>query len=248
MLQPARPVRALSVGGGLVVAGGDSLHMLRPGAVRPAHRNLPRDAGLTVVAVEPWAPFRYALATRGQLQILSGRAPDVELLALDFTTPRSEPTHLAWARHDGESMLYLRGRDSQLRRLRPDCGAEAQAFEELQAPPLVAIAGDASGSLVTLDVVEDMDATLTRDGSTERECRPLGMFSTPDEDAEYGPLGNGFHLAVSGAAIAYSIREPRHLRQLDRGRGLPRLSGSSCGARSPFRGTRPCCVPTASRR
>jgi len=166
-------------------------------------RELPRGAGLTVLAVEPWAPFRYALATSGRLQILSGRDPDEELLALDFTTPRSEPTHLAWARTDGESMLYLRGRDSQLRRVRPD----REALEELQAPPLVAIAGDAAGSLATLDVAEDQDVTLTRDGLPERECRPLDMFSTRDDDDEFRALGNGYHLAVSGTAMAYSIED-----------------------------------------
>jgi hypothetical protein len=195
MLDPARPVRDVSVGGGLLVAGGDALHMLRPGAVRPALRELPQDAGLAAVAVEPWAPFRYAIAARGLLQIFSGRDPDERLFELGFTEQKAEPTHLAWTRHGGETMLYLRGRDSKLRRFRPGL----PAIEELESPPIAAIAADASGVLATIDVLGDQDACISRDG-TGWDCRPLTTIPVADGDDDLH-----IRLAVSGGAIAYSV-------------------------------------------
>jgi hypothetical protein len=196
MLDPARPVRDVRVGGGLVVAGGDAIHMLRPGAVRPAFRKLPAGTGLVAVAVEPWAPFRYAVASTGQLEVFSGRNPDELLFDMEYIKPEAEPTHLAWARYGGESMLFMRGRDSQLGRFRPDSGA----LEFMNTPPLAAIAGDASGALATIDFTQDLDACITRDGKTWGDVRPVTMYSTagPGKDLHV-------HFALSGSAVAYSV-------------------------------------------
>lgn len=188
-------MRHVSAAGGLVVAGGDGLAMLRPGAVHHGHRLLPKDAGVAaVVAAEPWTPRRYAVALRGGVTVFSGGQPDEELLRLTFTRPDLEPTHLAWAREAGESRLYLRGRDGSLLRVRPD----AEAFDEIDTSPMSAIASDAAGVLATLDVIQGDVCVMRADGTLEE--RPLPVSLEPDEDDE-----PRVHLAISGGAVAYSV-------------------------------------------
>jgi hypothetical protein len=190
-----RPVRDVSAAGGLVIAGGDAIHVLRPGTVRPGWHELPPDTGLRLVAVEPWAPFRYAFASRGHLQVFTGGSPDEELFDATFTSPEAEPTHMAWSRHEGESMLYMRARSGALTRLRP----EKQVVEDIDVPPMAAIASDSSGTMALLCLVPGEEEVWVST-ATGFETRPLSDIPGDDPD---DPIH--VYLAVSGGAVAYSV-------------------------------------------
>src|SRR5262245_2885612 len=63
-------VRSLSARGGLVVAGGAELHLLRPGDQRMASRAPPLDIGpIRVAAAEPRSPWRYAVASQEMVAV-----------------------------------------------------------------------------------------------------------------------------------------------------------------------------------
>lgn len=194
LVDKVRPVHDVSAARGLVVAGGDGIHMLRPGAVRPGWHPLPREAAARLVAVEPWAPYRYAYASKGRLYVFSGGSPDVELFDARFSGPEAEPTHMAWTRVGGVSTLYLRARSGLLIRFQP----ERATFEDIDAPPMAAIASDAAGTLATLCLVEGEEAAWVSN-ETGFETRPLTMIPVEDPDE---PMH--VHLAVSGRAVAYS--------------------------------------------
>ncbi len=62
-------------GGGLVVAAGAALHMLRPGSQRLRSRALPPDLEVIAVAAEPWSPYRLAIASPAAVGIYTGHQP-----------------------------------------------------------------------------------------------------------------------------------------------------------------------------
>lgn len=195
VLVPPRPVRSVSAASGLVVAGGDALYMLRPGAERLRARELPPDLGLLVVAAEPWAPFRYAVAARGRIAVFSGAEPDEPLVEIELTDPRRDATHLAWTRHEGEPALFVRSRNGAIARLRLD----RNAFEDLDCPPMEAVASDASGALAMLSLAPDEEAAWVSKPDGSWELRPLTTIPVADEGDDAG-----LHLVIAGPAVAYS--------------------------------------------
>jgi len=78
-----RLVLAVSAGGGLVIAGGPDLYLLRPGAqgmlTRPATEAF---GSITVAATEPRAPRRYAVASDEMITIFYQRGGEDQLLRL----------------------------------------------------------------------------------------------------------------------------------------------------------------------
>ncbi|MEI7893738.1 MAG: hypothetical protein WCI05_11635 [Myxococcales bacterium] len=151
LLNPARPVRGISVGGGRVMAGGDALYLLPRGAQQVTTRELPPDLALVAIAVEPWPPFRYALAGRRVIAVFSPDAPGDPIVEVSFATPEDDATHLAWTRHNGQVMIYFRGRNGRIGRIRID----EEGCEHLEAPPIAAIASDAAGVMAMISIVDD---------------------------------------------------------------------------------------------
>ena len=111
---PAPRVRFVSAAGGLVIAAGDALHMLRPGSQRLRSRALPGDMEVLAVAAEPWSPYRFALATPKWVGVYTGHRPYEPVCEVTFKNPKVGATHLAWTRRDGQPMLCVRQRNSEL--------------------------------------------------------------------------------------------------------------------------------------
>jgi hypothetical protein len=176
-----------------VIAGGDELLVMRPAAENILTRKMPPAIGSAVVVIaEPWAPRRFAVATRGRISVFEGREPEVPTVQLDLAKPEYDATHLAWLRENGESVLYFRRRDGEVGRLWVDRGVE----DVIDCPPMAAIASDESGALALLTLVPgEENVWVSQEGGFE--VRPLTTV----------PVGDDLHvhLAVRGAAVAYSL-------------------------------------------
>jgi hypothetical protein len=211
VFSPPTPVRVVSAAAGLVIAAGDALHMLRPGDPRLRSRPLPPEHPVAAVAAEPWSPFRLAIASRGHLGIYTGQQPDESIIEAQFASPEVDATHLAWARHNGETMLYFRQANGEVGRLRP----EAEAVEAIACANMAAIAADASGSMAMISILppDEAEVSITPDGKTwDERCMVIipvdgdgdGEEGDPDEKEDEGMH---VHLAISGSAVAYSIAD-----------------------------------------
>ncbi|MGH7297006.1 MAG: hypothetical protein ACRELB_18860, partial [Polyangiaceae bacterium] len=193
------PVHDVRAAGGLVVTGGKGLSMVRPGAQNLLSRGLPSGIVVRAVAVEPWAPRRFAIAARGRLTVFEGHAPDEPSLELKFDDSTFEATHLAWTRNDGRSMIYYVGRDGEVGRLWVNEGT----LDSLDTPPVDAIASDGTGVMAMLSMgggdADAADVWISQDG---KEWRSRTLTSVLD-----APLGadGRVHLAVCGDALAYSV-------------------------------------------
>ena len=196
-LSPAAPVRAVSAAGGLVVAAGAALHMLRPGAQRVRSRDLPADFGALAVAAEPWSPFRLAIASRARVGVYTGHRPYEPVVALQLSGPELDATHLAWVRHDGGSVLYMRRRGGEVSRLTMD-GTTAV----LTVPHAAAIAADEEGvlALVSLFPGDEAAVWMLPDGAREWDVRDMVRIPTGDDVKDWE-----VYLAVHGAAAAFSM-------------------------------------------
>lgn len=198
------PVRLVSAAAGLVVAVGSSLHMLRPGSERLRSRPLPPDFEAIAVAAEPWSPFRYAVATSSTVSIYTGHRPYTPEVELHVQGPEARATHLAWARHDGESMLCLRQANGNVSRLRPDI----QSHDVLSVPVIHAIASDVDGVLALAALQPEPpanvgDVMILPKGSKEWAFRWVD-WTILSEDDELP-----FHLAVRGEAVALATDAPQ---------------------------------------
>jgi hypothetical protein len=193
LFESARDVRAVSSRGGLVLAGGDELYMSRPGAQGMASRPRPPDVGVVVgAAPEPRAPFRYAFATEELVALFIKNDQGEQIVRLRPTDSGAAPTHLAWGRAEGRSVLYVRWSDGGVMRTTPDL----VGVEVIELPPMDAIASDDNGVLALVSFAQPEPlAYVTRDGE-HLETRPLG--------AAVEPSGHVF-LAVADTAVAYAI-------------------------------------------
>ncbi len=199
-LTPATPVRVVSAAGGLVVAAGDALHMLRPGSQRFRSRDLGADLGVIAVAAEPWSPFRLAIASPMHLGVYSGHQPhDPEV---DVTLPGSayDATHLAWVRHDGETLLYYRQRSGDVSRLRFE-----GATESITVPKTQAVAADEAGNLALITLVPSDDAAVWSLPAGGKEWDIRGMVSVPVGEDDDETAAFEVHLAAHGTAVAFSM-------------------------------------------
>jgi hypothetical protein len=176
------------------MAGGDALYLLPRGAQQVSARELPPDLALVAIAVEPWPPFRYALAGRRVIAVFSPDAPGDPIVEVSFATPEDDATHLAWTRHNGRVMIYFRGRNGRIGRIRID----EEGCEHLEAPPIAAIASDAAGVMAMISIVDDdADIWVSSDGA-DWEPRLVTLIpELSDNDSVY--------LAVSSDAVAFSV-------------------------------------------
>ena len=194
-------MRFVSAAGGLVIAAGASLHMLRPGSQRVRSRALPPDLEVLAIAAEPWSPYRLAIASATSVGIYTGHQPHQPVREMQYTDPELAATHLAWSRSDGATVLYLRQRTGEVARINVDA-ASADTFTGW--PPIAAVAGDAGGAVAMMNLVPVEPATvgdawILPAGATESTRRWVDCEPSDDEP----PCT--VHLAVHGGAVAYSI-------------------------------------------
>ena len=199
-LDPPSPVRFISTASGLVVAAGASLHMLRPGSRRLRSRELPPDLEILAVAAEPWSPYRMAIATPASVGIYTGHRPHEPLWNFAVKGPEFAATHLAWTRRDGHTVLFLRQRHGEVTQIDLDDGSTGV----LPDTRVAAIAGDAEGvlAMINFNPVEPAnvgDAWILPVGAKQFTMRWVDCGSDHD-DAKWTT-----HLAVHGAALAYSM-------------------------------------------
>jgi hypothetical protein len=203
----ARGPRFVSAAGGLVVAVGESLHMLRPGSQRLRSRPLPADLEVVAVAAEPWSPYRLAIASPESVAIYSGHRPHEPSMNAVSVDPEHSATHLAWTRSQGKTVLDLRLRTGELMQLNLDDLTTA-TFGDLRVQ---AIASDATGTLALLDLapVEPNNVGDVRflgvDG-VEGNARWIDCGSLDNDDGVTWTI----HLALCGKAVAYAVDPSDH--------------------------------------
>ncbi len=199
-LTPSQPVSAVSAGAGLIVGGGSSLFMVRPAGEQILSRPLPPAIGpIVAVAAEPWAPHRFAIAARGRISIFEGERPEEPVLEASMSNSAVDATHLAWVREKGEVALYFRTRGKNLGRIWVDRPAQ----EFLEAPPLNAVASDASGRLAMIcDGSNYMEVMLAKADGSGFDVREPTMIFDDDADPDVH-----VYLAVHGDSVAYSVKE-----------------------------------------
>jgi hypothetical protein len=195
LFDTARDVRAVSCRGGLVVAGGDELYLLRPGAQNMASRAPPLDIGpIRVAAAEPRSPWRYAVATEELVAVFARTKEGDQIIRLRSTLPGCAATHLAWGRDGRSSALYIRWSDGAVVRMMQDMSG----FETIDLTPMDAIAADDAGVLgMASFALPAPRAYVTRDGEN-LEFRPLDCAVEPSQHV---------HLAVADVAIALAIEK-----------------------------------------
>jgi hypothetical protein len=195
LFDSARSVRSVSSRGGLVVAGGDELHLVRPGAQNMSSRAPPLDIGpVLVAAAEPRAPWRYAVASQALVAVFF-KTPQGDLIVRLRSTPAGpSATHLAWGRAGGESALYIRWDDGEIVRMKQDMSG----VDTTDLPPVDAIASDAEGVLAMISfAAPEPRAYVTPDGETLAwRALPAGRRVEPSQRV---------HLAVADMALAFAI-------------------------------------------
>jgi hypothetical protein len=139
----ARLVTHVAAGAGTVLAAGDAPYLLRPGATSFGRREIPPDLGdVAAIAVEPRRPSRLAVAGVGSVLIFDGERVD----RMRLRDPEAEVDKLAWGLSGtGDALaLYALLNDGALLRIEPQTGG----IDELELPPVDAIATDEAGNLV----------------------------------------------------------------------------------------------------
>lgn len=199
VLDPQVPVRHVSAAGGLMIAGGGSLHMLRPGSNRIRSRELPPDLEVLALAAEPWSPYRLAISSPTSVGIYTGHRPHDPVCSIELATPELAATHLAWSRRDDKTLLYLRQRKGEVSQINLDDGT----MGTLSGPLVAAIAGDPKGVLAMINLAPVEPANVG-----DAWILPLGAKEWDIRWVDCGPPDDGttwtVHLAVHGAAMAYS--------------------------------------------
>lgn len=195
MLDPPTCVRAVSAGGGMVIAGGDQMYLLRPGAQALATRPPPLDIGpVFVAAAEPRAPWRFAVASEDMVAVFFKSAQGEQILRLRPGEPGIMATHLAWALSGRVFTLYVRWDDGSIMRLHPDMSGG----DPLDLPSIDAIAADQAGVLALTSFDPDEPRVfVTNDGETL-----LGREVSPEIALSADPR---VHLAVADQSVAFSV-------------------------------------------
>jgi len=198
LFESAREVRCVSSRGGLVVAGGAELHLLRPAEQRMASRSPPLDLGVIhAAAAEPRAPWRYAVASADMVAVFFRTPEGDQILRLRCAPPGPAATHLAWG-HDeaGASALYIRWEDGAVVRMKQDM----TGVDTTDLPPMDAIAADNAGVLAMLSLAGPTPlAYVTRDGEN-LEYRSVALGTAP-----LPPGPRHAYLAVADTAVAVAL-------------------------------------------
>jgi hypothetical protein len=193
LFDTARSVRSVSCRGGLVVAGGAELHLLRPGAQNMASRAPPLDIGpLLVAAAEPRAPWRYAVASKEMVAVFFRTDQGDQVVRLRCTQPGPSATHMAWGRDGEASALYVRWGDGAVVRMKQDMSG----VDTTDLPPMDALAADNAGVLAMVSFAQPTPlAYVTGDGEN-LDLRPVDLPADPSQHV---------YLAVAEAAVAVAV-------------------------------------------
>jgi hypothetical protein len=197
LFESARDVRTVSGRGGLVVAGGQELHLLRPGAQNMASRPPPLDIGpIFVAAAEPRAPFRYAVASEEMVAVFYRSKDGDQLLRMRCPPSGPSATHLAWGHTDGSSTLYILWNDGVVARLNQDLSGA----ETIELPPIDAIAADNAGVLAMASFSEPTPRVYVGRDGENFSFRPL----PPDFSVE---PSQHLYLTVADMAVAFAVED-----------------------------------------
>ncbi len=178
-----------------MVAGGDDLHVVRPGAESMSSRAPPLDIGrVHVAAAEPRAPWRFAVASADLVAVFFRSAEGEQIVRLRPSLAGRAATHLAWGPAGSASALYVRWDDGAIVRMKQDMSG----VDVTDLPPVEAIASDAEGVLAMVSFAgPEPCAFVTRDGET------LASRALPDRPRIAS--GQRVHLAVADVAVAFAI-------------------------------------------
>jgi hypothetical protein len=197
VFEQARTITRVAAGAGTVLAAGDALYLLRPGATSFSTREIPADLGdVAAVAVEPRRPARFAVA--GMDAVLIFRGEHVDRVRLH--DQEAEVGELAWGPSDkGTALaLYALLSDETVLRITPETGE----IDELDVPPVDAMAADEAGNLVLACFDEEswsLDIyTMGRSGSSSGTEAWLRCLEAPNSKSLV-------ELAVAGPTVAVSF-------------------------------------------
>ena len=193
LFDTARSVHSVSCRGGLVVAGGDELHVLRAGAQSMASRASPLDIGpLLVTAAEPRAPWRYAVASKEMVAVFFRTDQGDQVVRLHATPPGPSATHLAWGRDGHASALYIRWDDGAVVRMKQDMSG----VDTTDLPPMDAIAADNAGVLAMVSFAPPTPLVYVTGDGENLELRQLDLRGDPSQHV---------YVAVAEAAVAVAV-------------------------------------------
>jgi hypothetical protein len=179
---------ALSVWGGVVLAGGDSLYMLAAGEERFRQRGLPGEMKLaTGVALEPRRRPRLAICSPDRISVLDG-----ENLAT-IGDDAGGFDRLAWGTVKGGAALYILAADRVLRRSRVERGD----LEEIPIEGVSCLSSDEKGTIAVLADEPEARVWATRDGSS------WFWRGLPAADSTGGEV----HLAIAGATAVATLAD-----------------------------------------
>jgi len=200
-------IRSVAAAGGTVLAGGEQIYLLRPGATRFASRPLPTGVGDAVaVGVDPRCRGRMAVACAYGLVLFEGKN-----LAVARTLDRaSEFAEVAWGPATGKrgSDLYILNTVGTVLRLSPG----APGFEQLDLPPVRAMTCDEKGQLTYACFDED-DWSLDVHVHTESGLEITHVLEAPAAMSYVYLARAGEALAVGfedgGVWLTRRVTEPR---------------------------------------
>jgi len=200
-IEPAPVIHGVSGRGGLVIACGADLFMLRPGAEQMLYRESFLDDGeMVVAAVEARSPWRYAVASNTMVAAFFKHEGEDSIVKLS-ATDEIPATHLAWGRSGDATVLWIRWADGVVVRTTPDM----TSVEVLDLGGIDALASDADGNvaLASLSSFDDGRCRVYRARGSSRLA-----FHDFDPDLPHPqphpPSGHPMHLAIAGDAVAVS--------------------------------------------
>jgi hypothetical protein len=197
VVEPGTPVGPVTCSAGCIVFAGASLYRIPPKTWTVQYRGLPETTDLPLsIAMEPRPPFRVAVGPEtGDVVIFTDTSTSSSIMVHGFSEQRGakQAAQLAWVEHEGQSSLFARTLDGGLFRM------QAEGFDELEVPPVRAIAQDDEGTFAALTVVDgNPKVIVSPDGGDSWFLRPLGVEVEAEPDAPA-------YLALAGTALAVVV-------------------------------------------
>jgi hypothetical protein len=198
VLDRAQDVKAIEARGGLVVANGGDLFMLRPGDQTWKMRPPPEDIGpMHAVAVEPRGARRYAVASEKMFALFFKGKKGDEILRLKPQGSSAVVRALAWGGTKGPCALYVLQDDLAVLRMKPDLSD----LEALDVEAIDALASDDNGVVAMVALSDEPRIYVTRDG-VELMYRAIAPDIDPDTSVD---------VAVADTAVALVVDQRRVL-------------------------------------
>src|SRR5262249_32143171 len=173
------------------------LYRVPPKTWTVQYRGLPEATDLPLsIALEPRPPFRVAVGPdTGDVVIFTDTSTSSSIMVHGFSAQRGskQAVELAGVEHEGQSSLFARTHDGGLFQM------QAEGFDELEVPPVRAIAQDTDGGFAALTVVDGNPKVIASpDGGDSWYLRPLGIEVEAEPDAPA-------HMAMAGTAVAVVV-------------------------------------------